>query len=115
MPNNSNAKRERQYDELVEEFHDENRYKGREEEVAARIVNKQRAQQSETLEEKAKDKSGQSPDRDLPIKSYDHLTVDEIVAKLDDLSSKEIEQIESYEKKHRDRVTLVEAIERHRN
>ena len=115
MPNNSNDKRERQYDELVEEFHHENRYEGREKEVAARIVNKQRAQQSETLDEKSKDKSGQSPDRDLPVEGYDHLTVDEIVGKLDDLNSKEIKQIERYEKQHRDRKTLLEAIERRRN
>ena len=108
----SNAKREREYDELVEEFHDEDRYQGREEEVAARIVNKQRAQQSETKAARAKDQAGTSPDENLPIERYDHLTVDEISNKLDDLSDDEVKQIERYEKQYRNRVTLLENIER---
>ena len=111
MPNSS-KKRERETGELVEEFHDEDRYKGREEEVAARIVNKQRAQQSETKAARAKDKAGTSPDENLPIERYDHLTVDEVTGKLDDLSDDEVRQIEKYEKQHRNRVTLLENIER---
>ncbi len=111
MPNNS-QKRERETDELVKEFHDENRYQGREEEVAARIVNKQRAQQSEAKAARAQDKAGTSPDENLPIERYDHLTVDEISGKLDDLNDDEIKRIEKYEKQHRNRVTLLENIER---
>lgn len=54
MPQSAwSPKREREYEELKEEFHDEHRYKGREEEVAARIVNKQRADRGETEEAKA--------------------------------------------------------------
>jgi hypothetical protein len=48
MPRGASPKREREYNELKEKFHEEGRYEGREEEVAARIVNKQRAQKGET-------------------------------------------------------------------
>ena len=48
MPQGASPKREHEYEKLKEEFHDEHRYKGREEEVAARIVNKQRAEHGET-------------------------------------------------------------------
>ena len=48
MPKGANPKREREYKELEHKFEEEGRYKGREEEVAARIVNKQRAEAGET-------------------------------------------------------------------
>lgn len=48
MPAGSNAKREREYKEIERKFKKEGRYPGREEEVAARIVNKQRAEHGET-------------------------------------------------------------------
>jgi hypothetical protein len=54
MPTGASPKREREYKELVSEFKKEHRYPGREEEVAARIVNKQRAEHGETKEEKNK-------------------------------------------------------------
>ncbi len=53
MPRGASPKREREYEELKTEFKHEGRYKGREEEVAARIVNKQRAEHGETKEAKA--------------------------------------------------------------
>lgn len=112
MPRGSDAKREREYEELKDEFHDEGRYKGREDEVAARIVNKQRAEQGETKSARAKDQHGQSPDRNLPIENYDHLTVDEVTAKLDDLSRDEVKKIKAYEQKHKDRKTLLEQLDR---
>ncbi|MFP5211924.1 MAG: hypothetical protein ACLGPL_00955 [Acidobacteriota bacterium] len=112
MPRGASAKREREYNELKEEFKDEGRYKGREEEVAARIVNKQRAEYGETKDAKQEDKKGKSPDRNLPIDDYDHMTVDKVVAKLDSLSAKEIEKIKAYERRNKDRKTLVEAIDR---
>lgn len=52
MPAGANEKREREYEKLEKEFKQEGRYKGREEEVAARIVNKQRAQAGETKDDK---------------------------------------------------------------
>lgn len=52
MPRGSSPKREREYDKLKKGFKKEGRYKGREEEVAARIVNKQRAEHGETKKAK---------------------------------------------------------------
>lgn len=51
MPKGASPKREHEYKELEKKFEDEGRYKGREEEVAARIVNRQRAESGETKEE----------------------------------------------------------------
>ena len=48
MPRGASPKREREYKKIEKEFEKEGRYKGREKEVAARIVNKQRAKAGET-------------------------------------------------------------------
>lgn len=48
MPQGASPKREREYKELKTKMKHEGRYKGREEEVAARIVNKQRREEGET-------------------------------------------------------------------
>jgi hypothetical protein len=58
MPRGASPKREREYKELEGKFKKEKRYRGREKEVAARIVNKQRSQRGETKE--AKRKSGKA-------------------------------------------------------
>jgi len=50
MPRGASPKREKEYEELKGKFHKEHRYPGREEEVAARIVNKQRSERGETKE-----------------------------------------------------------------
>ncbi|SEN79951.1 hypothetical protein SAMN05428959_103182 [Duganella sp. CF517] len=47
MPRGASPKREHEYKELERTFEQEGRYPGREEEVAARIVNKQRADAGE--------------------------------------------------------------------
>lgn len=112
MPRGSSAKREREYEELKSEFKDEGRYKGREAEVAARIVNKQRHEYGETKAEKKKDRQGSSPDRNLPIERYQQLTVPQVKSKLDDLSGKQLRSVKRYEEKHKDRKTLLEEIER---
>jgi len=57
MPRGSSPKREKEFKEIKNKSKKEGRYKGREEEVAARIVNKQRAQKGEA--KSAKQKSGQ--------------------------------------------------------
>jgi hypothetical protein len=44
MPKGSSPKREQEFEKLEAEFKKEHRYPGREEQVAARIVNKQRAE-----------------------------------------------------------------------
>ena len=110
MPAGASPKREREYEELENRFRKEGRYKGREKEVAARIVNKQRAQYGETKAERGKDKRGQSPDRNLPIKDYQHLTVPQIARKIDDLSSSQVRKIVQYERKHKNRKTLLEKL-----
>ena len=51
MPKGSSPKREREYKKLVNEFHESHRYPNREEEVAARIVNKQRREHGETKDD----------------------------------------------------------------
>lgn len=112
MPRGASPKREKEYEELKHEFKEEGRYKGREEEVAARIVNKQRAEFGETQGARHEDRKGDSPDRGLPIKNYDQLTVDQVSSKLDDLSHDEIEEIEEYERGHRNRKTLVGQLEK---
>jgi hypothetical protein len=48
MPTGASPKREREYKKIARKMKKEGRYKGREEEVAARIVNKQRAENGET-------------------------------------------------------------------
>lgn len=47
MPRGASSKREREYNKIEKKFEKEGRYKGREKEVAARIVNKQRAKVGE--------------------------------------------------------------------
>jgi hypothetical protein len=47
MPRGVSPKREREYEKIEKKFEKEGRYKGREKEVAARIVNKQRAKSGE--------------------------------------------------------------------
>ena len=54
MPTGSSPKREREFSKLKTEFKKEHRYPGREEEVAAKIVNKQRKEAGETKEAKTK-------------------------------------------------------------
>jgi hypothetical protein len=48
MPRGVSTKREREYKKIEKKIEKEGRYKGREKEVAARIVNKQRAKAGET-------------------------------------------------------------------
>lgn len=111
MPRGASPKREREYKELKSSFKEEGRYKGREKEVAARIVNKQRAQYGETKEEKRKDRKGKSPDRELPISRYQNKTISQITEDLDELSKKELQQIKCYEEDHKKRKTLLEKID----
>jgi hypothetical protein len=114
MPRGASPKREREYEELKDKFQKSGRYKGRAKEVAARIVNKQRAQYGETKGEKEKDREGKSPDRNLPIRNYQHLTMSEVKNKIKDLSKSDLKKVESYESKHKDRKGVHDAIERAR-
>jgi hypothetical protein len=60
MPTGSSPKREREFSKLKTEFKKEHRYPGREEEVAAKIVNKQRREAGETKDAKAKSTKSKS-------------------------------------------------------
>ena len=111
MPRGANRKREREYEELKSRFHRSGRYRGREEEVAARIVNKQRKQYGETRREKQKDREGKSPDAGLPIRNYQHLTVPQVKKKIDELGRRDLRRVRDYENKHKHRVTLLRAID----
>lgn len=112
MPAGASQKRERQFKNLEHRFKKEGRYRGRETEVAARIVNKQRAQFGETREQRRQDRQGRSPDRGLPLPDYDRLTVAQIDDRLGSLSNRELERIRSYEARHRRRKTLMRRLER---
>jgi len=57
MARGANAKREPEYKKLEHKFERSGRYKRREKEVAARIVNKQRAQHGEAKGAKKKAKA----------------------------------------------------------
>jgi hypothetical protein len=48
---------------------------------------------------------------ELPIPTYDALTVDEITGKLDKLSNKELRTIRSYESETKDRTSIIERID----
>ncbi len=111
MPRGASPKREKEYKELQREFKKEGRYEGREKEVAARIVNKQRSQMGET-KEKEKQREGKSPDRKLPIENYEHMTISQISARLNSLSNQQIHKIKNYEAKHKNRRTLIEKLDR---
>lgn len=112
MPAGASGKREREYGKLARRFQQEHRYPGREEEVAARIVNKQRAQYGETRAEKAKDKQGRSPDRGLPIADYQQLTIPQITERLDGLTAAQLRKIRDYEASHRQRKGMLAVLER---
>ena len=111
MPRGASLKREREYKELVGEFKKEHRYSGREKEVASRIVNKQRNAFNETKGDKQAEKEGKSPDRGLPIARYEHLTVADIKRKLPDLKAADKRKIATYEKKHKNRKGVLEALQ----
>jgi hypothetical protein len=111
MPQAFTHKREHELKKLEHRFKQEERYKGREDEVAARIVNKQRARYGETKMAKEKSREGKSPDRGLPIDGFEHLTIAQIRPRLDSLSKKDIEKIRSYETRHKNRKGLLAALE----
>jgi ferritin-like metal-binding protein YciE len=48
---------------------------------------------------------------DLAIRGYDQLTVDEINAKLPELSQAELAEVDSYERRNQDRVTVLNRVE----
>lgn len=112
MPAGPSPKREHEYKKLQQRFKHEHRYPGREEEVASRIVNKQRSQYGETKAEQEKDRKGLSPDRNLPLKDYQHMTIAQIASQLQDLPASDIKKIRAYEIKHKNRKGLLARLDR---
>jgi len=112
MPRGASPKREREYKKLERKFEKEHRYPGREEEVAARIVNKQRKMYGETQGEKEKDARGQSPDRNLPLPDFQKLTIRQVEQKMESLSPAELRKIRTYEMKHKHRKGLLTLLDR---
>jgi hypothetical protein len=113
MPRGASRKREREYEELKSKFRKSGRYGKRAEEVAARIVNKQRAQYGETKDEKKEEKTGKSPDKNLPLDHYRHLTIAQLQSKLKSLSTSELKTVEKYERSHKARKGALAAIHSH--
>lgn len=111
MPAGISPKREREFKKLEHQFKQEHRYPGREEEVAARIVNKQRARYGETRAEISKDKAGTSPDRGLALKDFQKLTIVQVSARLRGLSEADIKKIRSYEAHHKNRKGLLQILD----
>jgi hypothetical protein len=107
MPKGADPKREHEYKELESKFKEEGRYPGREEEVAARIVNQQRAEYGETQGRREQERGGAAADHGLPIAHYDHLTVDEIGARLDGLSRSDLRALRRYETANKQRLGVV--------
>lgn len=115
MPTGANNKREREFKELRSQFRRSGRYQGREEEVAARIVNKQRARFGETKDAKAKQRKGAAPDRDLPLDHYEQMTIPEISRKLNKLSAGDIRKLQRYESTHKNRKGMMGLYQRYLN
>lgn len=113
MPRGASPKREREYNELKDKFEGEGRYKGREEEVASRIVNKQRSQYGETKKAQRQARKGTEPDRSLPIEDYRHLTIPQVMNRMKRLSPNQVKQVERYEKAHKNRKALLKRIDQH--
>jgi hypothetical protein len=112
MPAGASPKREREYKKLEQRFEKERRYPGREEEVASRIVNKQRAQYGETKAARQKDKEGKSPDRSLAIKDFEHLTVAQVSQRLSALAPADLRKLRNHEIKHKNRKGLLQKLDR---
>jgi vacuolar-type H+-ATPase subunit I/STV1 len=111
MPRGASPKREHEFEALKRKFHQQGRYGKRADEVAARIVNKQRAQHGETQQAQAQQEHGEAPDRKLAIAGYAHMTVGEITRHLKELKPVQMRQIKAYEQQHKARKTLLQAID----
>ena len=112
MPRGASPKREREYEELKEDFQRSGRYGNRAAEVAARIVNKQRAQFGETKGEKQEEKEGKNADRNLPLDHYRHLPIAHLDPRLNSLSKSDQRKVRQYEEAHKNRRGAIEAIDR---
>ena len=111
MPRGAGPKHEREYKELKGEFQREGSYKGREEDAASRLANKQRTQFGETNDAKTGERRGKSHPINLPIESYEALTIPQIIALIDSLTNKDLKKIKNFESAHKNRKTLLEKLD----
>lgn len=114
MPVGAKPKREREFKKLEKEFKQDGRYPGREEQVAARIVNKQRAQAGETQAGQLGQRAGKPrrapPEQGLPFDGYQHLTVAQIRDRLAGLSAAQLQRLRAYEAAHKKRKGVLQAL-----
>lgn len=107
MPAGASQKREREYKGLERRFRKEHRYPGREDEVAARIVNKQRRELGETAAARQK---GRQPE--LPIEDYERKTVAQLAPQLRQLSRPQLKKLQAWEARHKNRKGVMERLGR---
>lgn len=112
MPAGASRKREREYAKLERDFKREHRYPGREAEVAARIVNKQRRELHETPAARSRQREDRDDDHALAIRHYAQLTIEQATRRLDGLSQTELQQVRRFESSHRNRKGMLGAIDR---
>ncbi len=79
---------------------------------AAEQVSRQGLRVAEDAAEQAERAARKADPNDLPIKDYDKLNASEISSKLDGLSVADLRKVESYEKRNKNRETVIEQIER---
>lgn len=103
----ASPERQEEFEDLKSEFEEEGRYPGREAEVAARIVNKQRRQFGETKEQQKAKKAGDAEDKRLPIRGYQGLTIPEVLSRAKRLTREQLAEVLKFERGHRKRKTLV--------
>jgi hypothetical protein len=58
-----------------------------------------------------KKKEGKSPDKNLPLDHYRHLTIGQLKPELKSLSKSDLKKVKQYEEKHKSRNGALEAIQ----
>ena len=136
MPRGASPKREHEFEKLKHQFQHDHRYPGREEEVAARIVNKQRTEAGETKSSSGKSAKPAGSSRAstrqtsrtsaasrksanahtgnprLSIKEYAGLTIPEVTSRLATLTLSQIRRLRDYELAHKHRKGMLEKLNR---
>lgn len=79
---------------------------------AAEQVSRQGLRVAEDAAEQTERAARKADPNDLPIENYDKLNASEVSAKLDGLTSAELRKVEAYEKRNKNRETVIEQIER---
>jgi hypothetical protein len=60
----------------------------------------------------APSKQARKESQALPLEDYDEMSVKDVKERVKDLPDKELQEIRDYEKRHKNRKTLVEALDR---